>query len=563
MGVWKEVRRDNLEPDISVLPGRMVLEIKTKDGKFDKCKARYVSRGDMSNHGEHYFESSSHQVRSKSLKMFFALAVAEYGRTKQDCWRPRNLDIAQAYLARARGEDEPVVHMELPDQTFGLCKDKNSGYVGEMKKHLYGEVDEGRAFERELLEFLDEIGAEATVSDRMVFKWEWKGETLSAMAHVDDIIYNGSNDEILDEFFKLAEKHFGKLTGGGVAEIILGIKIIWDLEKITVTLSQRAHVEKFLEEFGYKCPAEGESYEEAMAKKEGARKIRSLYGRDDITKKKDTPMPGDITIRVNEGRKVTRQEWDTYKWVGYANWLVSMTRVDLAYVTNMIGRHSNNPGEEHIAVMKHVMRYLIGTMDIGLTYYGKAEDLSEPYDYRNKLIGYVDSNHGVGADTMCVIIMLNGAAVIWKVLKQRVVTTSTAHSETIALAAGVKELQWATDYMAEMGYEQSTIRLMGDNQSANLQASGDYKSSKSDHYRRVQFYVEDNVHQGLMWVDKVATKDNVSDIGTKQVTPAAQFEKLRSIVQGVTPTMVITDEVKEILDGVYDRVPRQMATALK
>ena len=124
----------------------------------------------MSQHGEHYFESSSHQVRSKSLKIFYALAVANYGRTKKHCWRPRSLDIAQAYLARKRSKDEPGVYMELPDQTFGLCNDKESGYVGQMKKHLYGEVDGGRAFERELLEFLDKIGAEATVSDRMVFK---------------------------------------------------------------------------------------------------------------------------------------------------------------------------------------------------------------------------------------------------------------------------------------------------------------------------------------------------------------------------------------------------------
>jgi hypothetical protein len=166
--------------------------------------------------------------------------------------------------------------------------------------------------------------------------------------------------------------------------------------------------------------------------------------------------------------------------------------------------------------------------------------------------------HGVGADTMCVIVMLNGAAVIWKVLKQRVVTTSTAHSEMIALAAGTRELQWATDFMAEMGYEQSTVRMLGDNQSANLQSTGDYKSSKSDHYRRVQFYVEDNVNQGVVWVDKVSTKDNIADIGTKQVTPVAQFEKLRDIAQGVTPCLVLSDKVKQILEGLYDRVERDL-----
>jgi hypothetical protein len=48
--------------------------------------------------------------------------------------------------------------------------------------------------------------------------------------------------------------------------------------------------------------------------------------------------------------------------------------------------------------------------------------------------------------------MLNGAAVVWKVLKQRAVTTSTSHSEMMALAAGAKELQWATDFMSEIGY---------------------------------------------------------------------------------------------------------------
>jgi hypothetical protein len=162
--------------------------------------------------------------------------------------------------------------------------------------------------------------------------------------------------------------------------------------------------------------------------------------------------------------------------------------------------------------------------------------------------------HGAGADTMCVIIMLNGAAVIWKVLKQRVVTTSTAHSEMIALAAGARELQWATDFMAELGHEQSTVRVLGDNQSANLQATGDYKSSKSDHYRRVQFYVEDNIGQGVMWIDKVPTTENISDIGTKQVQPIAQFQRLRDIAQGTTPQLYLSSKVKEILNGEYDKL---------
>jgi hypothetical protein len=489
------------------------------------------------------------------MKMFFATAATEYATTGDKSCIPRNLDISQAYLSRVRTPDEPEIYMELPNETFGVCRDKSSGYVARMLRHLYGEVDGGRAFERELLEFMYGIGAEPTVSDRMVFKWKWNEQVLKALAHVDDILYSGTNDAICEEFFKQAERHFGKLTGGLIAEVILGIRVVWDYEKCTVTLSQRAHVEKFLDEFGFKYPKNGMSYEEAMSirqREHGGVRSEKL----EFTKKKDTPMLGDEDIVANTGRRVLASEWDTFKWVGYANWLVSMTRVDMAAVVNFIGRHANNPGEEHVKAMRHALRYLMGTMDLGLTFHGKQETLSIPYDHTNKLIGYVDSMHGAGPDTMCVVIMLNGAAVIWKVIKQRVVTTSTTHSEMIALAAGARELQWATDFMAEMGYEQSTIRVMGDNQSTNLQATGDYKSSKSDHYRRVQFYVEDAVGQGLMWVDKVATADNIADIGTKQVTPVKQFEKLRDIVQGVTPCIYLSDKVKEILGGMHDNVAR-------
>ena len=93
---WKEAIIKEITGLLAmVLPGRMVLEIKTKDGIFEKCKARYVSRGDMSNRGEHYYESSSHQVRSKSLKMFYATAATEFGEMKQMSRIPRNLDIGR------------------------------------------------------------------------------------------------------------------------------------------------------------------------------------------------------------------------------------------------------------------------------------------------------------------------------------------------------------------------------------------------------------------------------------------------------------------------------------
>ena len=527
IGLWEEIPLSEVPDGQQVLPGRMVLTIKSIDGKFDKCKARYVSRGDLSHRGQHYWDSSSHQMKSKSLRIYMALSAEEYGRTGKRCSIPHSLDIKQAYLLAKRTKDQSSIFMQLPEQTFGLCRDKYSGYVAKMLRHLYGEVDGGRAFEREMVKFMESIGAVATVSDRMVFKWKWNGMTLKALVHVDDIIYNGSDDKILEEFYKRSVKYFGECTGGKIAEFILGIKVEWDYENATVKLSQGAHVEKFLEEFGFEIST---------------------------TKIKKTPTPVGHEFVENSGRRILPSEWDYFKWCGFANWLVTNTRTDIANGVNMLGRYSQNPGEDHVAVQKHLLRYLAGTRNDGITYHGKKSTLMTPYDHRNKLVVYVDSNHQAGHDTMCVVVMLNGGVVINRVLKQRVVSTSTAHSEMIALAAGVKEVMWASDYMKEMGFEQGSVRLMGDNQSANLQATGDYKSSKSDHYRKVQFYVEDNLRQGLIWIDKVKTEMNIADIGTKQVKPVEQFNKLKNIMMGVTPSLVETELVSKILSGEYDNL---------
>ena len=178
IGVWAEIPREAVPKGVKVLPGKMILEIKTEDGKFKKCKACYVSRGDLSSRGEHYWETSSHQVRAKSLRIFYATSAVDYARTKQKSYVPRNLDIRQAYIKRKRKDGEPEVYMELPEWTDNIGHNKSSGFVAKMLRHLYGEPDGGRAFERVLLEFMDKIGAVATVSDRMVFQWQWKGGDL-------------------------------------------------------------------------------------------------------------------------------------------------------------------------------------------------------------------------------------------------------------------------------------------------------------------------------------------------------------------------------------------------
>ena len=47
----------------------------------------------------------------------------------------------------------------------------------------------------------------------------------------------------------------------------------------------------------------------------------------------------------------------------------------------------------------HVLEYLISHSSLGVTYHGGSAALSEPYDQRDKLLVYVDSDHRGCADS--------------------------------------------------------------------------------------------------------------------------------------------------------------------
>jgi hypothetical protein len=49
----------------------------------------------------------------------------------------------------------------------------------------------------------------------------------------------------------------------------------------------------------------------------------------------------------------------------------------------------------------------------------------------------------------------------------------------------------------------------------------------------------------------VPTSDNIADLGTKQVKPIEQFEKLRDRANGKKPYVYMGAKVKDILNGKY------------
>ena len=92
--------------------------------------------------------------------------------------------------------------------------------------------------------------------------------------------------------------------------------------------------------------------------------------------------------------------------VGSLIWLANMTRPDIAISVRAVARLTNHPGVEHWKAVLRILRYLIGTKDLGLTYnMGTSESFA----------AYVDSDYGSKTDDRRSVsggvIMYGGAAV--------------------------------------------------------------------------------------------------------------------------------------------------------
>ena len=125
-----------------------------------------------------------------------------------------------------------------------------------------------------------------------------------------------------------------------------------------------------------------------------------------------------------------------------------------------------------------------------------------------------------------------------------------------ALSILAQYLQFCTDLASELGYSTGAVKVLEDNSSVCLQAGGDHQAMKSGHYRRDQAYVDEYVNAGKMFVDKVESKYNTADLGTKAVKPIELFEFLRDRMTGYDPEFYMSPRVQAALNHVLNITSR-------
>ena len=119
------------------------------------------------------------------------------------------------------------------------------------------------------------------------------------------------------------------------------MKFTQDLKNCTIKIDQKAYIEAMLKRFNIK---DGNELDTPLAPKTRLSKA-------------DCPQVPD------------KQAVKAYQQlVGSLMYVACATRPDIAYAVNTCAQFMSNPGPRHEEAAKHIVRYLKGTKDVGITY---------------------------------------------------------------------------------------------------------------------------------------------------------------------------------------------------
>ena len=251
------------------------------------------------------------------------------------------LDVVTAYL---HGNLDTIPH-SIPPPGFlkSIPKPKPNRFTGlRICKTLYGLKQSGRTWYHHLCHFLISQGFIHNNTLPCIFTYNIESEFVILVVYVDDLNIFGTPDlckyaqEILTKNFHM--KYLGHII------YCLGLQVHY-VPNGGILLHQQAYVQKILKVFQM-------NQANPLA--------APMIGR---SKTNDDPyQPHEEEEEIGDKPKYLTA-------VGAFTYLTAHTRPNIAFATSILARHSHNPTIIHWNGVKHLLRYLRGTSDLGLYYH--------------------------------------------------------------------------------------------------------------------------------------------------------------------------------------------------
>ena len=453
----------------SLVKGRWVYNVKDGPEGMEVFKARYVAKGFTQVQGLDYFETFSPTVKMSSIRAFMQIA-AEYGLSISQ------MDVKTAFL------NAPIdceIYVEQP-QGYEVP----GGLVCRLKKSLYGLKQSGRNWNNTRHKFLSENEfTQSSVDPCVYFRQSDNIFVAIIVVWVDDLIIGAQNVSLKEEIKSLLKARF-RMKDLGSLKYFLGIEFSHADDGLSIKLSQGHYTKKILTKFGMI---------DSRARATPCEVKPEIINGD--------PQPLNVKYR---------------EVVGSLIYLMTCTRPDISWTVTRLSQKLENPSPVEWVMLRHVLRYLKGTMNHGLLYQKSNHGLS--------LVGYSDSDWASCSEdrrsTTGYYFALNpaGPPISWKSRKQPTVALSSCEAEYMAFTECVQEASFLQMLLSEIITILLPISIHGDNQGAIALVKNPIISNRSKHIDIKHHFIREKFNTNFINLCYVNTDDNVADIFTKPVT---------------------------------------------
>ena len=257
---------------------------------------------------------------------------------------------------------------------------------------------------------LEHIGFTQLKSDPSIYTWVKDDVRVTLPVFVDDItITSKSKSKIAGVKTSLAKVF--KLKDLGPTTYLLGIKVEYNQSNRILRLSQTQYIIDMLTRF-------------------------RLADCKPVT----TPMDPGAVLNKSQS-PTTKEEIKEMRNIPYMNavgalmYLAIGTRPDIAYAVAKLARFNSCYGMAHWKAVKHLFRYLKGTMDLKLTYRASGDDpvTSELFH------SYSDAGYGGCLDTCKstsgFVMKMGTGAISWSSKKQPTIANLSTEAEYVSAAS--------------------------------------------------------------------------------------------------------------------------------
>ncbi|KAJ0502363.1 putative RNA-directed DNA polymerase [Helianthus annuus] len=448
------------------------------EGNITKHNARLVAKGYVQQPGIDFEEVFAPVARMETIRVILAMAA------KQN-WSVYHLDVKSAFL---NGELKEVVYVKQPE---GFLVPGRENKVYRLRKALYGLRQAPRAWNERLDKTLKQLGFTRCPREQAVYLKNIKGELLIVGVYVDDLIVTGRRKDEVEQFKQQMKAEF-KMQDLGLLTYYLGIEVQQKDGKIT--LKQSSYAKKILQ----------------IAKMEECNPTKfPMEHRLQVGRNED-----DEPVNPTEYRRI----------IGSLRYLLH-TRPDLAYSVGVMSRFMQEPKESHMKLIKQILRYVKGTINLGLSYGRDGDD---------SIVGFCDSSHATnktdGRSTTGMAFYFGTSLVSWNSQKQKTVALSSCESEFMAAAATACQALWLRGLLSELtGCKEKVVVLLVDNKSAIALMKNPVFHGRSKHINTRFHFIRECIEREEVRVEYVRGEKQRADILTKAL-PRVKFEEMRRML---------------------------------